>query len=288
MKYKVLAMALGLSLAGTYGGAARPEAHDGDSDGQVRRIVRVGAGGHLGVSLADVEHDDLARLKLSDERGALVKDVADDSPALRAGVKVGDVIVSFQGEPVRSAAQLSRLVRETPAGRKVGLEVSRDGSVQKLSCELGRQREMNLSELPPELPGLPDASQWRDFGRSLGRDLGRGMRFGPQAGRGRLGITYQEISGQMAHYFKLEADQGVLITNVEPDSPAAKAGLEAGDVVLSFAGHDIEDGGDLREALADAKPGSEARIKVLRDGRHTELTVTLRAPETERDRGRSF
>jgi serine protease Do len=285
MKHKILVLGIGLLVLGNTSSAARPEAREEESESRGRQMVTVGRGGHLGVSLADVERGDVSRLKLTDERGAVVKDVADDSPASRAGVKDGDVIVSFQGEPVRSAAQLGRLVRETPAGRHVSLEVSRDGSVQKLSCELGGRSQADLGELAPELRGLPDASQWRDLGRNLGRDLGRGAR-SLMPGRGRLGIAYQEISGQLAHYFKLEADQGVLVTNVEPDSPADKAGIKAGDVVLSISGHTIEDGGDLREALQSAHAGRELDLKVVRDGRLLDLTVTLR--DTENERGRAL
>jgi serine protease Do len=286
MKHKILALGIGLLLLGNTSSAARPDVRAEDSESRARQMVTVGRGARLGVSLADVERGDVSRLKLTDERGAVVKDVADDSPAARAGVKAGDVILSFQGEPVRSAAQLARLVRETPAGRHVGLEVSRDGSVQKLSCELGGRSQADLGELAPELRGLPDASQWRDFGRNLGRELGRGTRSFGLNGRGRLGIAYQEISGQLAQYFKLDAEQGVLVTNVEPDSPADKAGVKAGDVLVSMSGHAIEDGGDLREALQNARAGHELSLKLMRDGRSLDLTVTLR--DTESDRGRAL
>lgn len=288
MKHKILALGIGLLVLGNTSSAARPDvrAEEEDSQFRGRQMLTVGRGGRLGVSLTDVERGDVSRLKLTDERGAVVKDVADDSPASRAGVKTGDVILSFQGEPVRSAAQLARLVRETPAGRHVGLEVSRDGSVQKLSCELGGRSQADLGELAPELRGLPDASQWRDFGRNLGRELGRGTRSFGLNGRGRLGIAYQEISGQLAQYFKLDAEQGVLVTNVEPDSPADKAGVKAGDVLVSISGHAIEGGGDLREALQSARPGHELSLKLMRDGRSLDLTVTLR--DTESDRGRAL
>ena len=98
----------------------------------------LGGGGRLGVSLEEVGADDVGRLGLSAERGAVVTDVQDGSAAEKAGVQKDDVIVRFGGQEVWSAAQLARLVRETPAGRTVDLEVSRGGSVQKLSVALAR------------------------------------------------------------------------------------------------------------------------------------------------------
>jgi hypothetical protein len=88
-----------------------PEKRDG------RRVqVVVGGGSHLGVRLEDVDKDDVSRLKLTEEKGALVKSVEEGSPAEKAGIKAVDVVVRYQGESVLSASQLARLVRETPSG----------------------------------------------------------------------------------------------------------------------------------------------------------------------------
>src|SRR5262245_33229161 len=86
--------------------------HTAKTDRRVRIVM--GSGSHLGVRLEDVDKDDVSRLKLTEERGALIKGVDEDSPAARAGLKAGDVVVRYQGEAVQGVAQLSRLVRETP------------------------------------------------------------------------------------------------------------------------------------------------------------------------------
>ena len=106
--------------------------------------------------------------------------------------------------------------------------------------------------------------------------MGRGPR--------KLGIEYQEISGQLAKYFKVPEDSGVLVTNVEDDGPAAKAGLKAGDVILKFDGRSIKDTDDLQRAVAKAEPGEEVTVTVQREGRPLELKVTL-AGERRRERG---
>jgi len=91
----------------------------------------------------------------------------------------------------------------------------------------------------------------------------------------KLGIQYQELGEQLAQYFKLGDDRGVLVSHVEADGPAAKAGLKAGDVILKLAGRSVRDGDDLRHELERAEPGSEVALSVHRDGRALELKVTL-------------
>ena len=112
--------------------------HQDREDRHVRIVM--GGGSHLGVRLEDVGREDVARLKLSEERGALVKSVEGGSPADKAGMKAGDVIVRYHGESVMGASQLARLVRETPPGRTVPIEVVRDGAAQKVTATLGGDR----------------------------------------------------------------------------------------------------------------------------------------------------
>jgi S1-C subfamily serine protease len=251
-------------------------------------VVRLG-GGKLGVRLEDVDKDDVARLKLSAERGALVKSVQSDTPAEKAGLQEGDVILRYEGEAVLSAAQLARLVRETPAGRTVSLEVSRGGATQKVSATLaeGRDRlhvgdfDIDIPEIPvppmppmPPMPSIsPEAFRWDGRGRSFLFDA-RGPR--------KLGIEYQELSAQLAQYFKVE--KGVLITSVDENGPAAKAGLKAGDVIVKFEGEAIADADDLRDQVRKAEAGKEVAVTVQRDGRPVDLKVQLVAPE-KRARG---
>jgi S1-C subfamily serine protease len=241
-------------------------------------------GSYLGVRLEDVDKDDVARLKLPEEKGALVKRVEDDSPAAKAGLKAGDVIVRYHGEAVLSAAQLARLVRETPPGRTVTLEVARDGAVQNLSATIGGDDrgawslgdwgdfDVRIPETVPPVPPVPPLPP-RAFERWGKRALLEDLVW-PGAGPRRLGIEYTEIHGQLAKYFKLTEDEGVLVTSVDPDGPAAKAGLKAGDVILKIGARSIQDGDDLRRAVRKAEPGRETSLTVLRDGRSLELKLT--------------
>jgi S1-C subfamily serine protease len=202
------------------------------------------------------------------------------------------LIVRFDGEAVRSAAQLARLVRETPAGRAVAIDVMRGGSTQKLEATLdsgqarGRARRFGLEDLealelpehpdPPEAPELPGMSRHEprfDFRWHDDSLLPRSLFF--KRGPARLGIEYQPIQGQLAKFFKLPGDEGVLVTSVDEAGPAAAAGLTAGDVVLEIDGRPIEDTRDLRRAVDKAAPSAELHVKVLREGRNLDLKVKL-------------
>lgn len=292
--------AMALAAAGAASGSPAPGA---DKDGREKRAMRFvhrGGGGYLGVQLADVAESDVARLKLDDERGALVRDVVQGGPAAEAGLKEGDVILRFQGDTVRSAAQLARLVGETPTGRTVQVELSRDGVLEKLPVTLGERKALSMLkglpdldfdlELPepPEAPDAPEApeppSRWtRDL---LERDWPHGLHF-EWGGPRKLGIGYQEISGQLAGYFKLAGESGVLVTDVDADGPAGKAGMKAGDVILAFGGREIRDAGDLRRAVRDADEGSALALKVQREGRPLDLNVTLADRPRDRERRRN-
>ncbi len=253
-----------------------------EADQQIRRVFVAGeGGGYLGVNLGEVDAQAVERLRLSEERGAVVLRVEKDGAADKAGLAIDDVIVRYQGEPVESAVQLARRVRETPPGRKVSLEVMRKGALQKLSATLGKRKdavfgpggfnfempEMNGEAphfqmhpgMPPMPPHMPDMGNWPrpHFG-------------GPR----KLGLEFQPISGQLAKYFKLDADQGLLVASVDDDGPAAKAGLKAGDVLLKLNGQDLRTGADLRDALDDVEPGQEIAVSVWRDGKPLEVKLT--------------
>jgi len=96
-----------------------------------------------------------------------------------------------------------------------------------------------------------------------------------EARPGRLGLTYQELSGQLARYFKVD-DGALLVTEVETDGPAAKAGLRAGDVILKFNGQTVTSGGDLRHTLGEAPSGTDVTVTVQRDGHPLDVKVSPR------------
>jgi serine protease Do len=232
--------------------------------GQVRRLATPHEGAWLGIELADVTQANVRELKLPGEYGAIVKQVAEDSPAAKAGLKENDVILDFGGMRVWSAAQLQQFVDETPPGREVTLRVSRNGQKLSLQVTMGspRMRAMTLPSFR-----IPPINIPRQFFYP----------FAPLEARGRLGIEAENLTPQLASYFGVKQGKGVLVTEVEDASPGAKAGLKAGDCIVRVNSTEVDSTSALREALRrEADSSQTVALTVIRKGHQELLHATLR------------
>lgn len=237
-------------------------------------FIVLGGGAWLGVSVSDVNADKVRELRLPGEYGALVERVVEESPAAKAGLQKDDVIVSFAGERVRSAAQLTRLVRETPAGRKVALEVVRGGQTRAVEVTVERRRAG--AWVAPEIHVAPRVEVAPRFEIAPMPPFEAHMfTRGP-----RLGISADEISGQLAEYFGVKQGRGVLVKEVMEGSAAAKGGLKAGDVIVRVNDKEIGDIDDLRRALRESE--KQATVTIVRDRREQTLKVELEEPAAPR------
>jgi membrane-associated protease RseP (regulator of RpoE activity) len=235
----------------------------------------------LGVTLKDVTAEKARDLKLPGEYGALVASVDEDSAAAKAGLQKGDVIVEFAGERVRSAAQLRRLIRETPAGRILSLQIIRDGQARTLSAQL-QTRTRGFQFEVPEIR-TPELHLYRDFPEPFYR--GFNLLLGE---RPSLGISGDELTTQLASYFGVKQGKGVLVREVVVGSAAANAGLKAGDVIVAVDGKSVATVAELRQAL-EIKAGEEKRklnLTVVRDRHEQTVPVELERPELD-ERGRT-
>jgi membrane-associated protease RseP (regulator of RpoE activity) len=271
MRIKLL-LALGLFLTVAAGAVAASAlgltslgAQEADEEPQEAPVIatRMG-GGYIGVYLEEVDGEAVSRLGLPAERGALITKVTEDSPAEEAGLLANDVIVSFNGQSVESISALGRLVRETPAGRSVEINVIRDGRNRQLSVEIG--------ERPHRVHIGPDISGDWDIRVAPGDGEHGEHRVFAYGGRPRLGVQLQSLGDQLAEYFGVSG--GALIASVSEDSPAAAAGLQAGDIITGIGDADVEDPGDAARAIHDAEEGS-LTITVVRDGSTRSFTVDL-------------
>jgi membrane-associated protease RseP (regulator of RpoE activity) len=179
------------------------------------------------------------------------------------------VILEFAGEKVRGTAHFRRLVRETPAGRTVSLQVSRAGQTRTLTAKLeaGGDRTFQLPAMPP-MPALPLEVPEFDF---LWHARGA-----------RLGISPDELTPQLAEFFGVKQGKGVLVREVVVGSAAAKAGLKAGDVIVAVDGKEVTSVSKLRRALAGDREEKEARkatLTIVRDKREQTVAVELEPPE---------
>ena len=243
-----------------------------DTKAQTARMYVIGPGSYLGVDVQDVNADRVKALKLSEERGAEITLVDQDSPAGKAGLKENDVVLSFNGQRVDSAEQLKRMIHEIPPGRKVTLGISRDGKAQNLTAELADRRSLERSYsytmprvvIPPIPPiEIPPMNLNMDSVRIYNLSTSR------------LGMSVEPLTPQLGDYFGAPNGQGLLVRSVEKGSPADTAGIKAGDVITKFGGERVADSGDWRSAVREHT--GPVPVTILRD-KH-EQTLTVKMPE---------
>jgi membrane-associated protease RseP (regulator of RpoE activity) len=219
----------------------------------------------LGIYPEEVDASNVKQYGLSQPRGVGVGRVIEGSPAERAGLKKNDVILRFNNEEVTGIRKLNRLVAEVAPDHTVRLTISRNGVEQEISVTIARRegfpRSFNL--MTPGQEGTDDSG--KEAGR-LGNLPGfEGGDFSLAFGANRrIGIGAQQLTRQLADYFKVPGGRGVLITSVGENSPAARAGLKAGDVITAVNGTVIEKIADLLREL-NRKGEGEVTLSVIRD-----------------------
>jgi serine protease Do len=258
-----------LCLTVLLAGSSAALANEFDQDRNDRpRIVGLPGGGFLGVDLAEVTGEVAGRLKLREERGALVTGVSADTAASKAGLRKDDVIVKWNGEAIESAGELWRHIRETPAGRMVKLGVLRDGREIDVDVTLGERGErlgrLRLDARPQRpLAGVRPLREARPVTARV-----------RVIGAYRMGLSLQSMSPQLAEYFGLKGRNGALVVFVHPDTGAAKAGIKAGDVILSIGGETVEHPYKAHQVLQSKSEGP-VEVKVMRDKQERTFTVQL-------------
>jgi len=232
-----------------------------------------GDSGYLGVSLGEVTAEKAKELKMPAERGVLIEDVEADSPAAKAGLKIGDVVTEFAGQRVEGVAQFRRYVVETPAGRTVALTVWRDGRTQQVSATLGDMGDVVRNRIGDRITTLMP----RENGNAFSFRMPDIQMFSSMA-RPMLGIRTEDLDGQLGAYFGAPDSEGVLVTHVNAGSAAEKAGMKAGDVIVKVDGSRVRDTNDLREHMRDAREKKTVPVAVIRKGAETTLNVEIEQP----------
>jgi serine protease Do len=211
--------------------------------------------GFLGVSVQRLDED--GREKLGVKHGVQVVAVEKGSAAEKAGILKDDVILSVNGEKIRDAQTLTEVVRELAPGSAVKIALGRGGKALEVKAVLSKL----------ELPRRPSWSV---------APLSRIFRSGPY-----LGVNLMEFDEDLAAYFSVKAGEGVLITHVEKETPAAKAGLKSGDVIVELNDRVVKASDDIHEALAALKQGDSVAITVVRRGQRQALKAN---PDFDRRR----
>ena len=214
------------------------------------------AKGWLGVGIRELTPSLHEKLKLGNETGLQVTEVYPDSPADDAGLQVEDVIIQFDGKRVEQAREFSRMVRNAGADQKVTLLIIRAGQRKTFEVMLGKRRS----------PG---------YAAAFSHGFGPGKSVAVWMNRPRLGVQVHELGENLAAYFKVEPRSGVLVLEVHKESPAEKAGLKPGDVLVSLEGATVRDAEDLIESLQDYEEGDQVKIEFVRQGKRETATVEI-------------
>jgi serine protease Do len=230
-------------LAGLVAAAMIPgllAAADAPKDG-----AKAPAKAYLGVMLEPTAKD-------APQAGAVVREVAPDSPALKAGLKTGDVIVKVGDSAIKDAKAVVDAVTGSKPGANLVLHVMRDGKEQNFQVTLGERRVVRIERFP----------QWREFSG---------------AKTPWLGAAVQELTPELKEKLGVTVDHGLVVGDVAPNSPAAKAGLKKDDVITAVGDAQVKSYAELRGAIDKLGAGKETTLKVARGKEAVELKTTIGA-----------
>ena len=270
----MLALSAGIAV---FPGAAGAQAND------LRDLISAngaplinGSQGYLGVELADIDNEKAQVLKLKETRGALITLIDHDAPAGQIGLKVNDVVIQLNGQNVDGAEQLRRMLKEIPPGRKVSIEIVREGNVQTLAVELADRQVLGHDV-------------WNKIGsgevftpppNSMGILSGGGD--APPAGGGfhmpffgsslNVGVMVEPLTTQMAEYLGVQS--GLMVKQVARKSDAATAGLKAFDIILKVGTEQITNLAGWDRALR-SNQGKAVQVMILRDKKQQTLTLQV-------------
>lgn len=271
-----------------------------------------GSHGYLGINFRDIGEEQVSALQLREVRGAEVTQVDHDGPACKVGVREHDVILQLNGQTIEGAEQLRRMLHEIPAGRSVTIVFSHEGQQQTVTAQLANREALERQawdqHIPVPLPEQPTsqtpaASDHADHGQAS-PSVGLGF-FGAHAPSastsvvphatdrnliGTLlppaytGAALETLGPQLAEYFGAVDGNGLLIRSIEANSPAAIAGLKAGDVVVRVNQVTVLTGADWLRPMHESK-GRPVQVTVLREKKEQTLTLT---PDAKRRSALSF
>src|SRR5260370_6512465 len=205
-------------------------------------------------------------LKLKEGHGAEVTSVDADSPAAKAGVKVGDVVLEYNGQRVEGSEQLVRFVRETPVGRQVKLLISRNGATQTAIATTASKAAntfvWNSEDFKFKMPAIPDMPHALMMWQSR-----------------TLGVESESLNSQWAEYFG--AKEGVLVRSVIKGSAAEKAGIKAGDVITRIGAQKVSSPSEISRALRSLSSTKAIPVTIVRERKETTVNVTIEDKSSE-------
>ena len=261
MKLSLGVLILSLAASSAFGQVVIPRSRNAQA------LIISKGGSYLGIGGLDITSERAKALNLKEERGVEVSSVAEDGPAAKAGIKAGDVVLEFDGQPVQGTTQFQRMVRETPVGRQVKITVWRGGASQTVTATVGENKgnvissdDGNWNFSMPTMPPMPDMTMPRMQIFSQNPMLGiEGESLGQQE--------------QLAEFFGVQ--EGVLVRMVKKGSAAEKAGLKAGDVITKIDDSKVTSTAEITRTLRTLKSKKTFTLTVTRNKKEMPLTVTM-------------
>lgn len=261
----------------------------------------IGGGSYVGIYMQEVTNENFSKYGLSSVRGVAVTKVAKDSPAEKAGLKDGDVVVRFGGENVTSVRKLMRLISEVAPDHNAKVSVLRGGTERDFDVKVASRQYTifstsgngaNVFSFPdtpnaprmqggvriqrmPNVPGVITVPRVPGFGTTTGNAI---FRISSRT----IGVKVTQLTDQLGNYFGISDGKGLLVSSVGKDSPAEKAGLKAGDVITEIDGKKVESNYDMIHLLGLTGEG-EVTLTVIRDKKSRTVKVT-----PDKSKGGSF
>jgi serine protease Do len=247
--------------------------------------------GYLGIQTVAISNDNFAKFGLREVRGVGVEKVVENSPAAQAGLQNNDVIIRIDGEEVKSSAKLSRLIGEIAPDQKARITVLRGGSEQELTATIGKRPMPTFERFGalgnmPTMPTPPTAEFKLDdkFFENLPKgELPAGGQSGNFvwnfSGGRKIGVIAESLTKQLGEKLGVSDGKGLLVMEVRENSPAAKAGIKAGDIITEVDGAKVGDSTDLVHAV-NAKKDGDVELTFVHDGNRQKTRVT---PEQSKD-----
>jgi len=244
-------------------------------------LAKSGKYAWLGISTQTVDSELAKAFDLAVDYGTIVNEIAEDSPAEKAGIKEGDIIIAYDKTKIHDYDDLIDFLEDSKPDDKVMISLNREGKVLDLEVTLGetpsdRNHNRFFNRNNPRSYGVPSVPKVPHAPKSL--DNFYSYQVGAES---YIGVQLTDLSDQLRNYFGINDNIGVLVSEVETGTPADKAGIKAGDVIIAAGDEDVYNYRDLKNVIEDLDEGDILDLKIVRNKKQSSIAVTVAEREND-------